>query len=118
MTAAVLLVALASAGLFFYRRAKSTLVPSPVEVVPLTGIAEMEDESAFSPDGKQVAFVAFRGEQRLGIFRMEIGGDKPFRLTNGPLDCSPAWSPDGRAVAFARIQAKGYSIFVVPAQGG
>jgi Tol biopolymer transport system component/DNA-binding winged helix-turn-helix (wHTH) protein len=95
-----------------------TIRSAGIEVVPLTGMAEMENEAAFSPDGNHVAFVVSRGEENLGIYRMLIGGEKPFRLTTNPGDCCPAWSPDGRAVAFARSEQTGYSIFVVPELGG
>jgi Tol biopolymer transport system component len=80
---------------------------------------EMENGAAFSPDGNQVAFVASRGAtERLGIYTMLIGGERPLRLTSDSRDCCPVWSPDGRAVAFARSEEVGYTIYNVPALGG
>lgn len=115
---ALALLAVAASATFFYMRSKGAASPAGIEVVPLTGMAEMENDAAFSPDGNQIAFVVSRGEENLGIYRMRIGGEKPFRLTTNAGDCCPAWSPDGRAVAFARSEQKGYSIFVVPEVGG
>jgi Tol biopolymer transport system component/DNA-binding winged helix-turn-helix (wHTH) protein len=116
--ASLVLLVVATAGLFFFARSKGSPGAPPVEVVPLTGMAEMENGAAFSPDGNQLAFEVSRGEENLGIYKMLIGGEKPFRLTANGGDCCPAWSPDGRTVAFARSEQKGYSIFVVPALGG
>jgi DNA-binding winged helix-turn-helix (wHTH) protein len=117
---AVGLFVLASAGTLFYLRSRGPSGLEGLEVVPLTGIDELEDGAAFSADGNQVAFVVSHGEENLGIYRMQIGVEKPFRLTANAGDCCPAWSPDGRAVAFVRSEQKqkGYSIFVVPALGG
>src|SRR5262249_25572904 len=90
-----------------------------IEVVPLTGIDELEDGAAFSPDGNQVAFVVSRGlNEGLGIYAMLIGGERPLRLTTDARDCCPVWSPDGRAVAFARRERVGYTIYTVAALGG
>ena len=109
----------------FYMRPKVSPEVAGVEVVPLTGMAELESDAAFSPDGNQVAFVVSSGEEahprsggNLGIYTMLVGGEKPIHLTANAGDCCPAWSPDGRAVAFVRSEQKGYSILVVPALGG
>lgn len=112
-------------AILFYMRSKGSLEITGVEVVPLTGMAEMESDAAFSPDGNQVAFVVSSGEEahprnggNLGIYTMLVGGEKPIRLTANARDCCPVWSPDGRSVAFVRNEQKGYTILVVPALGG
>jgi len=117
--AAIVLLVVAAVGTFLYVRSRRSLGLPEVEVVPLTGVEEMENGAAFSPDGNQVAFVASRGPtERLGIYTMLIGGERSLRLTSDSRDCCPVWSPDGRAVAFARSEKVGYTIYNVPALGG
>src|SRR3984893_113166 len=65
-----------------------------------------------SPDGSRVAFV------RVSVNEKKIGYDTaiwtvstadkepPHRLTNGPHDSSPRWSPDGKFLVFMRATEK------------
>jgi len=56
---------------------------------------------AVAPDGKTVAFVAYREDShRAGLFLYEIGANyvKPLSGTDGA--SFPFWAPDGRAVGF------------------
>lgn len=57
---------------------------------------------AISPDGKQVAFAALGN-----LYLMPVGG-APRRLTDdAALDTDPAWSPDGRYLAWSSDRAGG-----------
>ncbi|MEP6573198.1 MAG: protein kinase [Gemmatimonadota bacterium] len=52
--------------------------------------------SAWSPDGKEIAFHRFRGERRMD-FVIAAEGGTPVQVTDGREDeRSPEWSPDGR----------------------
>ena len=43
----------------------------------------------------------------------------PLRLTTDALpDCSPAWSPDGRYIAFIRESGEKRGVILIPALGG
>ena len=56
-----------------------------------------DTQPAFSADGEQIAFRSER--ERGGIFVMGATGESVKRLTD--FGYHPAWSPDGRAVAFS-----------------
>jgi len=92
--------------------------PSAVEVVPLVSMPGKQGTPAFSPDGNQVAFLAYDAP-RPGIYTMLVGGERPLQLTDQPDDCCPTWSPDGKQIAFIRASGSDkWSFYVVPALGG
>jgi Tol biopolymer transport system component/DNA-binding winged helix-turn-helix (wHTH) protein len=85
----------------------STLVPDPAS------------DPAISPDGKLVAFRRNSyAPGGAGIFVTGSEGQGVLQLTEHPGDCCPAWSPDGQNLAFTRIAADEYAIYVVSAKGG
>jgi TolB protein len=47
---------------------------------------------------------------------MNVNGVGVRRLTHGPLDTDPAWSPDGKTIAFARYTGSG-AIWLIDADG-
>jgi Tol biopolymer transport system component len=94
-------------------------------------------EPAWSPDGSRIAFVRTTEPQsegvRLpstGVFVMNADGSSARRLTQrderpGTEDHSPTWSPDGRTIAFIRLnnlagtgKQNASALFTVPSAGG
>ena len=94
---------------------------APLQAVPLTSYPGSEFSSSFSPDGNQVAF-CWDGENadNLDIYVKMIGSETPLRLTTDPArDWSPAWSADGRTIAFLRgMPREKAAVLLIPAIGG
>ena len=65
-----------------------------------------------SPDGKEIAYVLVTVNEKedrydTSLFAVSTaGGAAPRRLTAGPRDTSPRWSPDGGTLAFLRAEEK------------
>jgi dipeptidyl aminopeptidase/acylaminoacyl peptidase len=100
---------------------------------PLTSGAFNEESPSWSPDGSQIAFVRRHGEGDVDkmpnedIFIIDArAGAQPKRLTTATADESgrPAWSPDGKSLAYLLGDEVKYSAYdqskiaVIPASGG
>jgi Tol biopolymer transport system component/serine/threonine protein kinase len=88
-------------------------------VVPFTSAAGRERNPAFSPDGQRLAY-EWTTDQRLGdIYVRAIDGGEPLRLTDhADAESCPAFSRDGRQVAFLRFNRAGADVVVKPPGGG
>lgn len=84
----------------------------------LTSGAAVDAGPAWSPDGKQIAFVSTRNEKPQ-IFLIAIDGGEARQLTRlkQGVGGAPVWSPDGKHIAFsaptaaeARDQSKPYHV--------
>jgi hypothetical protein len=104
---AVAVVALGIAGWFWLDRSQPAREEGQLTAVPLTTYHGREDFPSLSPDGTQVAFQWCQEGQNCHIYIKQVGVEPPSQLTNTPMnDTSPAWSPDGRFIAFPRTGAK------------
>jgi Tol biopolymer transport system component len=75
------------------------------------------DAPSWSPDGRRIAFTAFR-HGRGEIYVINADGRQQRRLTrNSAHDDHPAWSPDGRKIAFMSTRAGNAEIYVMNANG-
>jgi TolB protein len=71
-----------------------------------------------SPDGTRIAFRRMIGEMNSEVFVADADGSHPRNLTRHPsFEGWPAWSPDGRRIAFAGNRNSNYQIFVMQADG-
>jgi Tol biopolymer transport system component len=125
VSAAVLGIA---AAWFFWAQSRRESGP-PARVVPFTSSPGDKGFPAFSPDGNEVAF-SWQGESNAdpnayNIYVLLVGAGTPLRLTKGnAADTEPAWSPDGRFIAFYRDSGRHKSsretngFYIVPALGG
>jgi Tol biopolymer transport system component/predicted Ser/Thr protein kinase len=90
------------------------------DALPLTTLAGIEAEPALSPDGKLVAF-SWTGPNygATKICVKQLDASEPLVLSHSDASHgSPAWSPDGRQVAYLRSVRQGLELVVVPALGG
>ena len=92
----------------------------PLTSVPLTSYRGLEISPSFSSDGTQVAFEWCQEGQKCHIYIKQVGVEPPFQLTNAAvIDRSPAWSPDGRFIAFIReLESKKLALILIPQRGG
>lgn len=106
-------------GYRFLRPGRKPATP-PMRVVPITNFPGFQGNARFSPDGNQIAFTWYGDpDYNEDIYVKQIGAGKPLRLTTDPAkDESPAWSPDGRYIAFRRHGEGKDTIYVIPALGG
>ena len=96
--------------------------PDGVNLVHLT--RGTDADPVWSPDGRRIAFVRDR-EGNLDIHVVKRPNDgtwldpvEEFRLTqDGSEDSSPAWSPDGKALAFVSYRDGNAEIYAMRADG-
>ena len=96
--------------------------PTPMRAVPLTALPGVVRSPSLSPEGTHVAF-AWSGpkQDNPDIWVQQIGTGAPLRITtDAGTDYSPAWSPDGRSIAFLRQAGEStrHELRVVPPLGG
>jgi Tol biopolymer transport system component len=132
------LVALLIAADLFVRLRPAASAPLTSNLRRLTFGPGLEDEPAWSPDGK---FLAYTTDERgnLDVVVQPLGGGEPLKIAGSDADeAQPAWSPDGSKIAFvsardrggrihhilaagaltAFLGGRGGDVFVVPALGG
>jgi Tol biopolymer transport system component/DNA-binding winged helix-turn-helix (wHTH) protein len=104
-------------GLLVVLYSKSSGSPGPVaDLIPITSYRGLQRSPTLSPAGTQVAFTWDGGTGgNLDLYVQNIDGSGRVKLTfDQAPDLYPAWSPDGRAIAFVRNE----DLLLIPAIGG
>jgi Tol biopolymer transport system component/DNA-binding winged helix-turn-helix (wHTH) protein len=121
------LVVLVAVGSVLYlatraiRTRNRSVITSALQIVPITSAPGDAIHPAFSPDGREIAYIWNGAERRrYDVYAQLVGADLPLRLTYNKAGVvgAPAWSPDGSQIAFSRCDGKNDGVFVVPALGG
>jgi imidazolonepropionase-like amidohydrolase/Tol biopolymer transport system component len=69
----------------------------------LTFGACYDNEPAFSPDGRQIAFVSDRDASGGNVFLLDRATRKLTQVTHEPHASQPTWAPDGKAIVYLRV---------------
>ena len=90
----------------------------------LTNHPDVDRDPAWSPDGRQIAFISYaKPNRRDDIYIIGVNGQNRRNLTNHPADDGrPAWSPDGRQIVFdsnrdGQGRVNHHGIYVMDANG-
>jgi hypothetical protein len=76
-------------------------------------------EHGFSPDGNSYAVSCKApGEHGPDVQIVPASGGAARRLTRQPISFFHGWSPDGKTIAFTRIQGEHEDVYTIPVKGG
>jgi WD40-like Beta Propeller Repeat len=107
LPATVLVVVLAAVAGWYVVRPHP---PTPVRVRRLTSLPGNESFASLSPDGNFVVF-AWNSGGPADLYTKAVDSESISRITETPeSELSPAWSPDGREIAFVR---GGKGVFII-----
>ncbi len=94
----------------------------PLELNDLYSI-EVPESPALAPDTGRVAYVVASVDRDTDRTQRQLwmayaGGREAHRLTEGPADTAPTWSPDGTHLAFVRRDDAGTGLWLLAVESG
>jgi eukaryotic-like serine/threonine-protein kinase len=112
------ILALAAAGAWAWLRLQEPPLPQAVPLQVTTG-SGWEAGARISPVGTDIAYVAEGDDGNIDVWLVDARGGTPIRLTDDAArDRSPAWFPDGSAIAFVSDRSGTPGVWKVPRLGG
>jgi dipeptidyl aminopeptidase/acylaminoacyl peptidase len=96
---------------------------NPIQPADLFRLQSIMD-GRISPDGRTFCYVLSRvdeekDEEYSALWLLDIENGRSHQLTYGNhIDSSPAWSPDGKEIAFLSTRGEKPQIYRIPVQGG
>jgi dipeptidyl aminopeptidase/acylaminoacyl peptidase len=97
-------------------------MPAPRPFRPADLLREVQiQEIAMSPDGETVVYARRTiedGEYRSRLWAVPWRGGRPERLTSGPVDGAPRFSPDGTTLLFLSNRSEATQPWLLPLRGG
>ena len=119
------LLAFSATGTLAYMRGAATSGDVEIARVDRSGLPVAVDSgwsgpfnsSALSPDGRRLAVGVGTGAGGLSIWVKQLDHGPFSRLTFGGGDRRPAWSPDGRMIAYVRDKGNGGQVYGRPSDG-
>jgi Tol biopolymer transport system component/DNA-binding winged helix-turn-helix (wHTH) protein len=119
-----------TAGVSLWRQTKTDRRLEMSQLSRFTSYPGVETMPAFSPDGKQIAYVRAEHDPigvhfwrkqvgQANIYTKLVGAATELRLTQHQgADYYPSWSPDGQYIAFYRSAPDASGLYTVSALGG
>lgn len=116
----ILVTGAVATAVWFYLQRNSRPPEAIFRVSPFTRLPGKELQPALSPDGNKVAFLWDQGDGHPPDIRVQWAGEPSSTQVTKEEGhySSPAWSPDGQALAYLRIERFGTDVLIRSLENG